>query len=50
MARVNTALYGWSWGEFEFDWTTVGPFKVRIIPPNPPPNPNPNPDPITLTL
>jgi len=31
MAKVNTTLYGWSWGELEFDWTTVGPFKVRII-------------------
>jgi len=30
MATVNTTLYGWSWGEMEFDWTTVGPFKVRI--------------------
>ena len=31
MAKVNTTFYGWSWGELEFDWTTVGPFKVRII-------------------
>ena len=31
MAKVKTTLYGWSWGELEFDWTTVGPFKVRII-------------------
>jgi len=28
MAIVNKTLYGWSWGELEFDWTTVGPYKV----------------------
>ena len=35
MATVNTTLYGWSWGEAQFDWTTVGPFKVRILTPPP---------------
>ena len=28
---TRRVFYGWSWGEIEFDWTTVGPFKVRII-------------------
>ena len=27
MKEVNSTLYGWSWGELEFEWTTVGPFK-----------------------
>ena len=37
MATFNTTLYGWSWGEAEFDWTTVGPFKDGgdLEPPSP---------------
>ena len=31
MKEVNSTLYGWSWGELEFGWTTVGPFKVRAL-------------------
>ena len=30
MAKVNTTLYGWSWGEFEFSWTTVGLGHSRL--------------------
>ena len=47
MNKVNTTLYGWSWGELEFG-TTYGPFKVTALTltltPNPNPflNPNPN--------
>jgi len=32
MTKVDTTLRGWSYGELEFEWTTVGPYKVRIIP------------------
>ena len=28
MTRVNTQMKRWSWGEFEFEWTIVGPFKT----------------------
>ena len=28
MTKVNTTFYGWSWGEVQFEWTTVGPFKT----------------------
>jgi hypothetical protein len=31
MEEVNSTLYGWSWGELEFEWTTVGPFKVGAL-------------------
>ena len=31
MKEVNSTLYGWSWGELEFEWTTVGPFKVSAL-------------------
>eukprot|EP00964_Phaeocystis_antarctica_P030107 scaffold16967_cov51-Phaeocystis_antarctica.AAC.1 len=43
MAKVNTTLYGWSWGELAFEWTTYGPFKVRALILTLTPNPNPNP-------
>eukprot|EP00964_Phaeocystis_antarctica_P121385 scaffold85046_cov54-Phaeocystis_antarctica.AAC.2 len=32
MARADTTLRGWSYGQLEFEWTTVGPYKVRINP------------------
>ena len=28
MTKVNTTFYGWSWGEVQFEWTIVGPFKT----------------------
>ena len=28
MTRVNTQMKRWSWGEFEFEWTVVGPFTA----------------------
>ena len=28
MTKVNTTFYAWSWGEVQFEWTTVGPFKT----------------------
>ena len=28
MTRVNTQMKHWSWGEFEFEWTVVGPFTA----------------------
>ena len=31
MATVNTTFHEWSYGQLEFEWTTVGPFKVSLI-------------------
>ena len=28
MTKVNTTFYSWSWGEVQFEWTIVGPFKT----------------------